>query len=497
MDSVSSTSIFKIIILAFFALFFESAYAQTTPENDTGVRFPVVTSSDLPSAGLADIFNFVQLDSDNGANVPIYGSPAGGKPIGQIHPGDVVEIYKQASDSPWRQVYFSESSAPESAPQLWFKYDEKAMRMLSNRPELAMKMRSPKAVKAGLTVYRDPGFWNPSDCAIEPEMCAATLTDQSRVYLLRTAFRLASSGRIRKETWLNFYELRIEQQSDDVIGIRGWLPSTILLPVVPEAYLGQQRVVAKPKPLPPPPPPTKEEAELFVLSGNSNSEEQRKKLMKTLGLPKAEAESLKSISSLTLRYDGRVGANYLQVDQPFAGPAYNISAVRAGGSIAVKIFLDLEMRGGLDFSLPAMSSENNAYAKGYYLDTQGDLVYATPWTINEVPIELGAGIYYTSLITQRPIGGLPGVAGFQGKVIFHGEKISFGLRVAPVAQDLSVNLRNRLLGAELSYQLGRRSQGRNYELKLDYTDISYTNFDAGTSTSLKVIGAALMIPFGS
>ncbi len=474
------------------------------PAIDDGIRKPIVITTDIKNARDAkkkSQSQFVEILQDPKApSVSLYSAPDSTKPIGQLSPGEIVTVQPVAASakSNWRQIQV------DGAEVIWFKFDSKTMRSFNTDPPARLRLRpltGKEKQDDSQPLYREPGFWTPADCARDSSLCVAAVGQNSTLLLLKNQFRTVDKSRQKGRLLLNFYQVaRLRTEEAGAPSVPGWLPSTMLTPrtagedddikaSVPPTPIADirdedQNLAVKPN----------GESGLFVFEKNAADPEQRKRLIREMGVPGLKTESVESIAGLTVRYQGAAGATHIQVNQPFAGPDYQVDAARVGGGISTNLFIDLQLKFNLDVSIPISSSDKNSSAKGFYLDSQGWFIYTTGWKLNQRPLKVGLGAYYLSFSPGKEVGGLPGVAGFQAKLVFEGEKLSGAIRFAPVAQDLNLNFQNRLVGLEAFYNLDWEIDYRPVQIRANFEDIFYRNPTSQDYTSLKVIGLGLNFP---
>ncbi|MGZ3723314.1 MAG: hypothetical protein ACXVA9_10305, partial [Bdellovibrionales bacterium] len=128
-------------------------------------------------------------------------------------------------------------------------------------------------------------------------------------------------------------------------------------------------------------------------------------------------------------------------------------------------------------------------------DLQEWLIYTSPWAVNNQLVKIGVGAYYLSLLSNREVGGFKGFVGPQAEAIFGGRILSLGFRLAPVAQDLSFSLSNRVLGMSLTRALPWKVGNSPIQLSLEYTNLFYKNSVTGAQTEMSNAAVGLNFPF--
>lgn len=439
--------------------------------------------------------------------IPLYPSASvTDEPIAELTTDDILrmeetpESYLQklraevGGEPIWRKITVQVDD--KKTRDLWFQYSSTTMRTLRlNDQPFEMAVRAPR-VKINFPLYREPGFWSPQDCQHDIHVCAALLVSNSRIYLLESQFRLVDRADKKGEWYHIFYHLGSYSPDDGLKHLRGsgWTESTA---VSRRTDRGPSCVVISGD-LPSDDPEVqavieKNEKALFVLGSNSNDPARRKRLINGLGLNPEKMAKMMSIVDITLGSEGHLGFNYISLDQPFAGPEYTQQALKLGGAVYTNLFVDLQLRGSLDGTI-TLGSNNNSYGQNNLLDAQQLLVYSSPWTLNGIPVKLGVGGYFMSMLSKRAIGGFAGFIGAQGQLLLEGNRWSLGFRYGPIAQDISINLQNRLMGSSLTYKMPWQMQGRPVELSIEGSDVSFSNSATGNSTNMKNIGLQLSFP---
>jgi hypothetical protein len=220
----------------------------------------------------------------------------------------------------------------------------------------------------------------------------------------------------------------------------------------------------------------------------------RQRLIASLGVAEDKLKNVTSISDLTLGYEVKAGFDYISLDQPFAGPKYSQNAARVGVGAYSNLFVDLQLlvEGSVTGQL---SSSHKDYGNSNLIDLQEWLTYTSPWAVNNQLVKIGVGAYYLSMISSRDTGGFNGFVGPQGEISFGGKITTLGFRWAPVAQDLSLSLGNRILGAKLTHALPWSIQKNPILLNVEFSNLSYKNHSTGNTTDMNDGAIGLTFPF--
>jgi hypothetical protein len=450
---------------------------------------------------------FVEVREGNPVlNIPLYPLPnEKAAPIGELHSGDIIKIEDSSGDyieklkadrngqTIWRKAVVKVGDNQER--QLWFRYNWRTLYTLTSLDQpFEMTMRIPKNM-ASQPLYRDAGLWTPRDCTYDPTVCVTQIGPTSRVYLLDTQFKRVEVSYRNSEWYSVFYKLGVDTIDDNLkrSQTNGWassgqafrridqVPAYLFMAGEPrfEDFLPEDEI-------------RKNESNLFLLSKNGMDPVRRQRMLASLGLSESKMKGLSSIFDLSLQYETRLGLNHIELDQTFAGPKYTQEAVKVGIFGSSNLFVDVEIRGGLDISVTA-ASNNSTIGTSYLIDTQEWLVYTSPWSLNETPIKFGVGAYYMSMISNQTIGGFRGFVSAQAQVLFEDDRFGLGFRFAPVGQDFNLKFENRLLGVKLIYKMDWKRHDRPVEMTADYTDLYYKS-PSTNETKLNSMGIGLSLP---
>jgi hypothetical protein len=441
-----------------------------------------------------------------GHKLLLYAAPApDAKPIGSVETGDIILVEDTPQDYSaklradlmgepiWRKVVAKTTTGHDR--KLWFQYTKRWMTTLSlNDLPFEMLMRPPRS-PINQPLYREPGFWNADDCKRDRSMCTAYLAEISRIYFIENRFLPVAKDDGATEWWSLFYKLGVYTPEDGLKHQRaaGWIeahtsvrrvdlgPACIVVP-----DLAQKREMEKQQ--------ADAEVELFALNGNSKDPARRQRLIASLGVADNRLKNITSISDLTLGYKFLAGFDYISLDQPFAGPAYAQDAARLGLGVYSNLFVDLQLMVEGSFT-GQLSSTHKDYGSSNLIDLQEWLTYTSPWAVSNQLVKIGVGAYYLSMISSRAVGGFNGFVGPQGEVTFGGQISTLGFRWAPVAQDLSLNLANRILGVKFSHALPWNFYKNPIQFNLEFSNVVYKNSSTGASTNMNDGALSLTFPF--
>ncbi len=452
---------------------------------------------------------FVEVREGNPVlNIPLFPVPnEKAAPIGELHSGDIVKVEDSSGDyieklkadrngqTIWRKVTLKNSDSNQER-QLWFRYNWRTLYTLTSLDQpFEMTMRMAKNM-VSQPLYREAGLWTPRDCTYDPTVCVTQIGPTSRVYLLDIQMKRVEVTYRNSEWYSVFYKLGVDTLDDNLkrSQANGWASSSQAFRRVDQvpAYLfmaGEPRF----EDFLPEDEIRKNESNLFLLSKNGMDPVRRQRMLASLGLSESKMKGLSSIFDLSLQYQSIVGFNHIELDQPFAGPKYTEEAVKLGIQGSSNLFVDLEVRGGVDVSVTAASS-NASIGTSYLIDTQEWLVYTSPWSLNENPLKFGIGAYYMSMISSQTIGGFRGFVSAQAEMIVEDERYAFGLRYAPVGQDFNIKFENRLIGAKALYKMDWKRHDRHVEFSADYTDLFYRTPGSGAETKFRTLGVGLILP---
>ncbi len=501
-----------LLLVGLFLICSRSAFAQNADVDangdavaDRGIQKPSVKVSDithgLPTEKSPDALLVELIGSEASKPVPLFSSPEAKTSIGQLDRGQIVSVSRKSENlagaAGWRKILV------DGSEEIWFQYDAAFMKTLNADDGIDLRLK-PSDESVEQPLYRTPGLWTPEDCDRDPAICVSELPPHSVVQLHQTQFRHVDRSGKKGRLWLNFYEVS-QPKTIDSDGHHGWILSNALTKATatarPETTLegvqnAEQGNPADGAAASPPEPQVKfaTESGMFLFESTSATPGRRKQLVEDLKVPDLVPENVAGLSGLTLRSSAGAGPSYLDVDQPFAGPETQLQCAKLTGTVSTYLFLDLQMKFTVDFSLPLATSDKTQSAQGYYFDSQQWFTYTTRWKVNRAPVKLGLGAYYIGLGTGKTVGGLPGLVGFQSKVIFEGKKLGTGLRYAPVAQDLSFNPKNRILGLEFVYSFDWHVDDEPVQLKFSFDDIYFKNPVTDNSTALRVVGLSLNVP---
>ncbi len=427
--------------------------------------------------------------------------------MGELHSGDIIKIEDSSGDyieklkadrnsqTIWRKI--NVKTADNNERQLWFRYNWKTFFTLTSLDQpFEMTMRMPKNM-ASQPLYREPGLWTPRDCTYDPTVCVTTIGPTSRVFLLDTQFKRVEISYRNSEWYSVFYKLGVDVMDDNLkrSQTNGWASSNQSFRRVDQvpAYLfmaGEPRF----EDFLPEDVIRKNESNLFLLSKNGMDPVRRQRMLASLGLSESKMKGLSSIFDLSLAYETHLGFSHVELDQSFAGPKYTQEGVKVGIGGTSNLFVDLEIKGGLDITTTAVSN-NSAAGTNYLIDTQEWLVYTSPWSLNETPLKFGIGAYYMSMISNQSIGGFRGFVSAQTEMLLEDERYGVGFRFAPVGQDFNLKFENRLLGAKFYYKLGWKRHDRAVEVSADYTDLFYKSPSTMNETKFNNLGLGINLPF--
>ncbi len=449
----------------------------------------VVKNDELPQ----NIIYFLELRSFPGNDsVSIHqGSSATSNSLMQLEPGEMIKVVDSPSqyihklrmdrDSQglWKSIYTREQDV--KSPHIY--YDWRNFETITSHEfPIELDLLVPYGQNT-IPVFSKPGAWTAKDCNLNEELCIDFVDLHTKAYLFDASIIDVSLSKNLTQTHRLFYKIgyKIKDKDGQIQNHVGWIPSKH----------AKRKISQLPKSL----IATRSPDSAF---GTYESDQERRSRLKKYYVFKSNMDSnnlnmSRWINSTpgnstevffqNIAIDGIAQFNNFTMDQSFLnGQRFTQQGVAVGFGIFAPIFIDLEIQGSAEYTIPVNANEDATFKKSPLFKAEQWLLYTTPISISGVPFKFGAGAYYFSMFASQRDFGFNSLLGFQFKGLFENESFWSGFRYGPTGQDLSFKLENREIGLDVGFRLNPARKYESWSIFADYSDTSFISNQKNKTT---------------
>ncbi len=462
----------------------------------------VIKNSELPQK----IIYFLELRSFPGNDsISIHDQASKtSKTLMQLEPGEMVKVVDspsryihklrqdRESEGLWKNIYTREQD-PQS-PHLY--YDWRNFETITSHEfPIELDILVPYGQNS-VPVYSKPGAWTRKDCGLTPNLCTDSIDLHTQAYLFDATIIDVSLSKKLSQSYRLFYKIgyKIKDKDGKTQHHVGWIPSNH----------AKRKISQLPKSL----IATRSPDSAF--GGTYESDEERRQRLNKYYVFKANMDSENKLLSRwidsapgnstevffqNIAIDGIAHFNNFVLEQSFLdGQRFTQQGLALGVGIYAPIFIDLEIQGSAEYTIPVSANEDNTFEKSPLFKAEQWLLYTSPISVSGVPFKFGVGAYYLSMFASNRDFGFNSLLGFQLKGLFENESFWSGFRYGPTGQDLNFKLENREIGIDIGVRLNPNRKFESWSIFADYSDTSFIS-PAKNKTKFQIFSLGLRKQF--
>lgn len=439
---------------------------------------------------------------DNVLPVLLRQNPSHSAPLSmRLMPGQIIRVDDTASDylatlrleqrnnGAWKKI--DVSSAQENLTIHMYYQWQTMFSIGANLQPVELKLNIPPGRNV-ITVFNKPGRWTPTDCQASEDLCVGWPDQYAKVFLFDTKIIDLKEHVPGEHEFALFYNVGFSYKTanGDYKNGMGWIPASQAvrnLNFLPQS-LDKVRSLA---------------ATGFM------TEKQRREQFQSFFLFKKNATTLDSQNTRWTRFDKNnrgqglfdvkiawdaiFKTGYNNLNQTFLTDPLVQYVVTPGVRASAPIFIDLDISGEANISMPVASE--GSLEPAYILKLDQWLTYTAPLRLGDTPLRFGFGGYYTTMLNSNSNYGFRSLVGFQGKVQLENATNWYYIRYGAVGADLNFEFRNREVGFGLGYRLDPDRRFDGWSIFAEISDTQYKSPNTETVTDLDQIAIGVMRGF--
>jgi len=416
------------------------------------------------------------------------------QPVARIAPGELVKVADTSDEylqklrmdrdnqGLWRQVARQRDQDPTD---LFVYYDWKNFDTISpSQSALELDILVPRDMSS-VPVFAKPGPWTWKDCQIGVDVCLDRIDQHVEAFLLDTSFAVVNDLRSRQNNLQLFYKIgyRIYDKEGHLRHKIGWIPS----------FFARRKISTLPKNM--------LSTNQYGFSGFETDEERIARLSKyyvfhenlfsdnelfSRWLKRTPGEK-NEVFENNFEFDLLMSYSSFELEQSFLNAPFKQHGVNLGLGVYVPLYVDLEVQGTFQATVPISHSPENLYEATPLFRGDQWLTYTSPLGLNKMPIKFGFGLYYFTMFESQSNFGFKSFVGFQTKLAVENENFWFDVRYGPTGQDFSFELSNAEIGSSIGIRLDPARSYDSLTLYLDYSQTSYKSSATGHTTDFKIL----------
>jgi hypothetical protein len=321
-------------------------------------------------------------------------------------------------------------------------------------------------------VFSQPGKFTAKDCDQREDLCVGWLDSYATIFLVDTKVIFDGSKPNPQDRMDVYYYIGYEYKlpSGEMHRGAGWVHSQYLQRKI-DTLSTQLVATRNPSSSDFILPPNSESESLYIFGKNRKQTEKLSAFTKNLS--EKRARELASIWSIKLDYQAFTDMTSSKVTHSWLNEPFTIAGPSVGMQVSAPIFLDLVIKGSGKLTLPAVSSDTSK--KPILFKTEEWLEVTTPANLNEMPIKLGLGAYYFTMLNTTSDYGVNSLLGLQFRVLYEDDDFWSYIKYAPVGNSLQIRPENRDIGVALGVKMKKNSWFDSWGAYGEYIDMSYTS----------------------